>query len=257
MYLYGVDVGPDVEVVVSGRTGRVREVINYLPEEPPLSPYLTGMENILFFARLYGLPESEARSRGLELAEKLGIRDAVNKRVSRYSRGMRQKLAVAVTLLAPKPIYILDEPTTGLDPIARRELLGLLVEEAGESTILFNTHIGQDAEAAERVAFLSGGRVIAVGSPRELKSRFVEGIVVQVKIPFRSRRFEEELRKISVGGVVTVTAEGYRVYVEDEGAVDRVRMVGEGLGLDVKAYVGEPSLEDAYNIAVRRYGEGS
>lgn len=112
-------------VYVSGynaltHTKEVRERISYLPEEDTLSDLLTGMENILFFSRLMGLGASEAKSRAKELLEEFGLAEDANKKVGKYSKGMKRKLAVLIALIVDKPVIILDEPTSGLDPIMRR-----------------------------------------------------------------------------------------------------------------------------------------
>jgi len=231
-----------------------REWLSYLPEEHALSKYLTGMENILFFGRLYGLGKGEIVARARELLEEFGLREHAGKQVGRYSKGMRQKLSTIIALLPQKPIMILDEPAAGLDPLARRELLSLLLKRVEGSTILMNTHVGEDAEIAGRVVFLSRGRIVAAGRPDELRQRFVKGEVLHVKLPVKSDKLEGLLKSISTGSLLRVTGEGYRVYVGDaDEAAKEISEKSRELGLKVSIVREEPSLEDAYVFAVGGY----
>ncbi|MCD6511668.1 MAG: ABC transporter ATP-binding protein [Thaumarchaeota archaeon] len=249
-----VEVPTKGSVIVEGRdvvseADEVRKLISFLPEEEALSGLLTGMENLYFFGRLMGLKPEEIRARAKELAEELGILDHLGEKVKNYSKGMKRKLSLIATMLPDRPLVILDEPTSGLDPITRRELLGILFKRAGGSTLLMNTHIGEDAEASGRVVLMSKGRILASGRPEELKSRFVRGKVLNVRVPVRLKELEERLKRASVRNAITVTDEGYRVYV-DEGFKDVVAKEMESLGVKAEVTEVPPSLEDAYTIAV-------
>lgn len=135
----------------------------------------------------------------------------------------------------------------------RRELIGLLLKRARGATLIMNTHIGEDAEAAGRIAFIYRGRVIAVGSPEELKNRFIRGRVLHIKISARLKEFENYLKEISLGGALTITDEGYRIYVEDISVEAEILRASESLGLRAHIAEDRPSLEDAYTVAVMNY----
>lgn len=253
-----VEVPTKGSITIEGRdvvseAGEVRRLVSFLPEEEALSDLLTGMENLCFFGRLMGMKPDEVRSRAKEIAEELGLLDHLEKRVKNYSKGMKRKLSLLIAMLPGRPVVILDEPTSGLDPVARRDLLGILFRRRGSSTLLMNTHIGEDAEATGRVILMSEGRILAWGKPEELKNRFVKGKVLHVKVPIRLKGLEEWLKRASVHNAVTVTDEGYKIYVDDMGFKEEIAKKAESLGVRVDMIEAPPSLEDAYTMAVMGY----
>jgi ABC-2 type transport system ATP-binding protein len=148
--------------------------VGYLPEEPFLYPYLTGLELLEFVAGLHGLPRAEARRRAAASAEKLGLgRDADGFTVT-YSQGMRKRLALAAALIHDPRVLILDEPTNGLDPRGAREMRETMAALAAEGrTIFLSTHLLDAAErVCHRVAIIQAGELRAVGTPAELRARF-------------------------------------------------------------------------------------
>ncbi|TVR73996.1 MAG: ABC transporter ATP-binding protein [Sphaerobacteraceae bacterium] len=156
-----VDDGPQIRA----RTG-------VLTETPALDDRLTGRENLRFFARVFGLSREEATQRTDELIEMFGLSDRGGEQVAMYSRGMRQRIALARTMLHKPEILFLDEPTSGLDPVASRQVQDMVIALQNQgTTILLCTHNLEEAErVCNRVAVLEQGRVIALGSPRELAS---------------------------------------------------------------------------------------
>jgi len=150
----------------------VRRVIGYVPQMISADGALTGAENLRLFAKLYDIPRPD-RGRAVEAALRfMGLGDAGNKLVSQYSGGMIRRLEIAQAMLHHPRILFLDEPTTGLDPIARRtvwEHLLKLRSEAG-ATVLFTTHLMEEAdEWCTRLAIMATGRVVATGTPADLK----------------------------------------------------------------------------------------
>jgi len=149
-----------------------KELIGYVPQENFSSPILTGKENLMYFAGLLGYPKKKAERIVDGLLNRMGLSKDANKRVSDYSGGMRKRLEVATALLPGIRLLILDEPTTGLDPSARRKFLGSLQGLRKEKvTILLITHIGADAELASRVGLIDEGEIIAEDEPERLKER--------------------------------------------------------------------------------------
>jgi ABC-2 type transport system ATP-binding protein len=124
-------------------------------------------------ARLLHLPRKAARLRADELLEHFGLADAADKRVKAYSGGMRRRLDLAVSMIARPPLLFLDEPTTGLDLRSRQQLWGVVKGLAGEGvTVLLTTQYLEEADRlADTVAVLHHGRIVAEGTPAELKSR--------------------------------------------------------------------------------------
>jgi len=228
----------------------VRRLINYIPEFNFSSKHLTGFENIILYASLLGIPRSEARGIAEELLRRVGLRDAANRLVSTYSRGMRRRLELATALIGDRPLIILDEPSGGLDPSMRRIVMGWLLEEVKErgKTILLATHIGEDAEAADRVAFMKDGRVVAEGSPEDLKRRYIKESIIDVKLAAKGLKAMELLRGLAIDGRVMETDEGYRVFVEEpEKMTPRIVESLNSSGYKVlEINTSTPTLEDAF-----------
>jgi ABC-2 type transport system ATP-binding protein len=134
---------------------------------------LTALENLTYFADLYGLAPREQRTRIPELLDVVGLRGRERDRVEGYSRGMRQRLHIARSLLHRPRVLFLDEPTNGLDPVGARELR-LLVRQLADrgTTLILTTHYMNEAEAlCDRIGVIAGGRLRALGSPRQLKQQ--------------------------------------------------------------------------------------
>jgi ABC-2 type transport system ATP-binding protein len=136
-----------------------------------LYPDLSIAENIEFFARLRGVPKAERRERSLELLTGMGLAGFLGRQAGRLSGGMKQKLFLATTLMHRPDVLLLDEPTTGVDPVSRREFWRILAElnQAG-TTVLVATPYMDEAERCTDVVFLDGGRVRHHGAPAEIKA---------------------------------------------------------------------------------------
>ncbi|WP_084546419.1 ATP-binding cassette domain-containing protein [Glycomyces arizonensis] len=155
------------------RPEAVRAVIGVANQSAAVDQKLTGQANLAMFARLHRLPRTVARQRSAELLELFDLTGAAGKPVKRYSGGMRRKLDLAVSLIGRPSILFLDEPTTGLDPASRLALWEIIGGLLGQgTTVLLTTQYLDEADAlAHDVTFIDGGRVIARGTPGELKSR--------------------------------------------------------------------------------------
>lgn len=151
----------------------VRRHIGYVPQVLSADGALTGYENLLLLAKLYGVAGSERNDRIRDALEFTGLTDAREKLVREYSGGMIRRLEIAQSMLHRPAILFLDEPTVGLDPMARRtvwEQVRALRHQFG-TTILMTTHYMEEADGlCDLVAIMSRGRVAAVGSPAELKA---------------------------------------------------------------------------------------
>lgn len=151
----------------------VRRHIGYVPQLLSADGALTGYENLDLFAKLYGIPRSRRRERIEEALALMGLSEVATKVVSHYSGGMIRRLEIAQSMLHRPDVLFLDEPTVGLDPVARHavwERLRQLRAQFG-TTILMSTHDMDEAEVlCERVAIMARGRVMIVGTPAELKA---------------------------------------------------------------------------------------
>jgi len=157
---------------VTRERGVVRRLIGLVPQELTADDELTGWDNVVIQARLYGMGKAEARVKAREVLSFMGLMHAAHRRVSTYSGGMRRRLEIAMSLIHDPPVVFMDEPTLGLDVQARRHLWDLIRKLRREGrTILLTTHYMEEAESlADRVAIMDRGRIVAEGTPEELKS---------------------------------------------------------------------------------------
>jgi ABC-2 type transport system ATP-binding protein len=210
---------------------RARARIGFLPENPYVYPYLSPTEFVELCARLSGLSAAAARARTRTVLAQLGIAYAADRAVRRLSKGMLQRTGLAAALVADPELLILDEPMSGLDPVGRKEVRDLIVDERkGGRTIFFSTHILNDVETlCDRVSILRRGEVVVSGRLDELLKREVRRTDITLK-----RASAECLERLSNAGH-SVRALGEHVVVEVEGSAkvpDALRLALEG-GADV------------------------
>lgn len=169
---------------VKSQGGKVRELIGYVPQEMSLWTDLTGYENMLIYAKIYGIEPSKRWGVIEELLEFMDLKDAANRLVKTYSGGMIRRLEVAISLMPRPKLLVLDEPTIGLDPRARMLVWEKLLAYKRESgtTIFFATHYMDEADKyADKVSLINRGKIIAGGTPLELKETYgVEKIKLKV-----------------------------------------------------------------------------
>ena len=157
---------------------KTRQLINRVSADPSFFRPMSPLENLLFFGRAYGLSASVTRERSLRILAELGI-DAKKARepMIRMSRGQQQKVAVARAFLTEPRLMLLDEPTTGLDPRSKRDVQRFIDDVRTQGvTILLTTHDMDEAEQlCDRLAFLAGGRIVAEGTPLQLRQSVAAG----------------------------------------------------------------------------------
>jgi ABC-2 type transport system ATP-binding protein len=159
-----------IDVVAEPR--RAKQFLAYVPDDPVLYGKLNPMEHLEFVAALWNVPAALARQRAQDLLERLGLWDRRGEWMESYSRGMKQKVALASALIHEPRLILLDEPLTGLDASAARLVKDMLLEFLrGGGAVVLTTHILEVAERlAERIGIMSGGRLIAEGTMEELRS---------------------------------------------------------------------------------------
>ena len=152
----------------------LKRVVGYLPDEPFLYPFLSGVEVLELVAGLHGFAAAEARRRATRAAEEAGLAEAARAYTVTYSFGMKKRLALAAALLHEPRVLILDEPTNGLDPRGAREMREMIGRMAADGrTVLMSTHLLEAAErVCHRVAIIRAGALVAEGTPDELRVRF-------------------------------------------------------------------------------------
>lgn len=156
----------------------VRREMGIVFQEPAVEQRLNGRDNLMLMGLLYGLSMSGARRRAAEILDQLGISEFAGREARTLSGGQRRKLELARALVTNPGILFLDEATLGLDVDARRTFWGQVrgLAESGR-TVFFTTHYMEEAEVADRIALIDSGRIVALGTPQELKARIGGGII--------------------------------------------------------------------------------
>jgi ABC-2 type transport system ATP-binding protein len=178
---------------------QVKQRISLTGQSAAVDDVLTGTENLVMLGRLSGLSPRAARTRAADLLARFDLTRAAGKRVGTYSGGMRRRLDLALSFVVTPEVLFLDEPTTGLDTRSRRELWDVIRSLAAAGTTVFLTtqYLEEADQLADRIAVLDGGRVVATGTPAELKAR-VGGDAVELH-----DAHGDLLREVPTDGTVT------------------------------------------------------
>jgi ABC-2 type transport system ATP-binding protein len=239
--------GRDVE----REAGAVRRTIGYVPQQSGVDRDATGRENLTLQGHVQGLGGAELRRRVDELLAVLGLVDAADRIVRTYSGGMKRRLDVGLGLVHRPRVLFLDEPTTGLDPEARAAMWGELGRLAKREslTVLLTTHYLEEADKlADRLAIVSRGRIVAEGTPEELK-RGLRGDSVTVELlDGQGGDAEAAVRVLAAVHEASVDGGLLRARVENGGtAVPVILSALEARGIGVASVtVARPSLDDVY-----------
>jgi ABC-2 type transport system ATP-binding protein len=227
---------------------RMHRDIGYLPEQPYFYDYLTARELLDYYARFFGYPAVERRQRVTRFLEHVGLADAGDVQLRKFSKGMLQRVGIAQAIIHDPQIVFLDEPMSGLDPVGRREVRNIILDLKRQGrTVFFSTHILSDAEMlCDRVAVLLGGKLQGVGAPGEIVSMEVYGMEIFFEMRAGS------LLPTALAGHATRIGERYRVEVQEEqlySALEQLRSC-EARILSVTPL--RPTLEDYFLKLVAR-----
>ncbi|MBN1581902.1 MAG: ATP-binding cassette domain-containing protein [Anaerolineae bacterium] len=239
------------------QAGRVRQNLGaVLTGERSIYWKLTGRENLRYFAALYHIPPTAARQRVDELLKRFNLQDRADECVEKYSSGMKQRVAIARSLLANPPVLLLDEPTVGLDPQAARNLRELILEIREEGcTVLLTTHYMEEADQlCDRVGIIDQGNVIALDAPGALKTSINQLDVMQVEVENYDPALTESLKtlptveNVLVHHLGTDSVWSLSLHAEDSRVVlpQLIELVGSRAGRIRNLEIAQPSLEDVF-----------
>ena len=198
---------------VSFGQSKTNRFIGYLPDVPEFYGYMTAKEYLNLCGSITGLSKNEIKKKSEELLELVGLRD-VNKRISGYSRGMKQRLGIAQALLNSPKLLICDEPTSALDPLGRKEILDIILKIKDSTTVIFSTHILSDVEAiCDHVVVLDKGKNVLEGSIDELKNIKRKNTI---KIRFKSDKELKAFKLLDKFSNLATNEKGDTLYLTDE-----------------------------------------
>ncbi len=199
---------------VRTETSKVRSVIGLVPQDLTVDDELTGIENLRLMASLYHVPKDVAEKRTEEVLELVDLKEASKRKVETYSGGMRKRLELAAALIHRPKVLFLDEPTLGLDVQTRAhiwEYIRRLVREE-QLTVLMTTHYMEEADAnCDRVAVIDRGKIMAIGSPRELKAAHGSDVI---ELEVQGNGIDLHSLVKGVGGVLDLRVEGSRAVLK-------------------------------------------
>ncbi len=230
---------------------KVRREIGVVPQAMTSDLDLTGFENMDIYGRFYGISSKERKERIKHLLEMVGLSSRANDLVAAYSGGMRRRLEVARVLVHRPKILFLDEPTIGLDPQSRHVVWDFLrkLREGDSMTVFLTTHYMEEAEAlCNRVAIIDSGKIIAIGSPNELKSQIPGNDIISLTFESLSEDIIDRIKALTFVHNVNIEDNNLRIYV-DNGALnlpllmDEIKSFG---GKILSATIHEQSLEDVF-----------
>ncbi|MGH2723777.1 MAG: ATP-binding cassette domain-containing protein [Actinomycetota bacterium] len=238
----------------------VRRAIGVALQEAALDPLMTGRELLHLQAVLHGIDRTEGRRRAGELLEKVGLSAAADRRVGTYSGGMRRRLDLALALVHQPEVMFLDEPTTGLDPNSRVALWDEIraMNRSGTTVFLTTQYMEEADQLAGRIAIIDGGRIVAEGTPAQLKAK-VGDPTLRVGLAADEDR-DAVARALARFGEAVDDASGYAA-IRLHGGAGRLGQVARALedaGLSVEGLeLHAPSLDDVFQQATGRHLEGA
>ena len=226
---------------------QIRRNIGYMSQKFSLYADLTVLENLRFYAGMYGVPAAELRGRIDWALEMAGLRGREASLTGELAGGWKQRLALGCAVLHRPPILFLDEPTSGVDPLSRRLFWELIQQMSSDGvTIFVTTHYMDEAEYCNRLALMNGGKLIALGTPTELKLGSIKGALLLLECD-RLGDAIERLRHFAGVRDVAVFGNALHLVVSDAADAPAIRAALEADGISVGSIgVIRPSLEDAF-----------
>jgi len=243
---------------VDGDTAKIRPRVGYMSQRFSLYNDLTVLQNLKFYGAAYGLKNSELQERIQNAIEMAGLEGREHAKTKDLSGGWRQRLALSAAILHRPEVLFLDEPTAGVDPVSRRAFWDLLYKLIAEGiTVFVTTHYMDEAEHCHRLAFIQRGKIIAYGSPAEIKSEMMRGQVLEI-VPSDAVEAVKVLRAAQESGslpIEEVELYGSLVHIVAPDMKKQQRSIQRELrraGIRTEhADIIEPSLEDVFISAMK------
>lgn len=241
------------EQVSYGQTKTNRHV-GFLPDVPEFYNYMRPYEYLKLCGEITGLSKEKIKSRNEELLQLVGL-NKVNRKIGGFSRGMKQRLGIAQALLHEPRLLICDEPTSALDPIGRKEILDILLQVKGKTTVIFSTHILSDVERiCDHVAVLHSGKLALYGSLSDIREQHKrEGLLIDFS---SSAEKEQFISSPQIAPYLTSAEHREKGIVLRTGSIRQaetavIAALAEGKLLPLKVEVLEPTLEDLFMEVVK------
>jgi ABC-2 type transport system ATP-binding protein len=232
---------------------RARKLVGYLPENMRVPRHLTAMTALYYYGGMSGLSQSEVRRRAPELLSMVGIAERAKDSVATYSKGMLQRLGLAQAMLHDPDLYILDEPTDGLDPLARSQVRGYLADlKKRGKTVFLNSHILQEVEViCDRVAILHQGELKSIGDVQDLRRQHTQspqGLEVEIEVAGDEASLRKAIGPLAARLVRTVSDTwSLKTMLASQTEVDQLVDALRGAGI-INTHLARrrASLEDAF-----------
>jgi ABC-2 type transport system ATP-binding protein len=239
---------------VMTQSEEIKEIIGYMSQQFSLYEDLTVEENIDFYSGIYKIPSPKARERKEWVLEMAGLTERRKSLTRTLATGWKQRLALGCAIINEPPVLFLDEPTSGVDPISRRQFWDLIYALSGRGvTVFVTTHYMDEAENCHRLALIHRGRLTAMGSPQELREKVMDQAVLALVGP-KLLEWMDALEKLEPCDEVAVFGKALHITVDDVGEATREirRFLANRSIREFHLSQIEPSLEDVFVSLIRR-----
>lgn len=237
--------------------------IGYMSQQFTLYNDLTPRENIRFYGMVHGLSSNQLRQRLPEIIQMAGLEGRENELTRNLSGGWKQRLALGCAIVHRPQVVFLDEPTAGVDPISRRQFWELIYAMVKDRvTVLVTTHYMDEAELCQRIGFISGGRLLALDSPAQLKLTQMRGQVLEIRVTSPDRALKalkaaQQSGQLALDEVALYGAQIHAVVPDAQKYMASIRALLEGENIEVSAIEWiAPTLEDVFISSVTAPAEG-
>lgn len=241
------------ESVTYGQT-KTNKYIGYLPDVPEFYGFMKPYEYLKLCGEITGLSPNKIKSKSEELLTLVGLETA-NKKIGGFSRGMKQRLGIAQALLNDPKLLICDEPTSALDPIGRKEILDILYQVKGKTTVVFSTHILSDVERiCDHIALLHDGKLALSGTLAEVKSKHKQdGLLIEFSSGMDKEQFltAPQLASFIINAEQTNTQVILRTHDVQKAEMSVIAVLSEKHLLPIRLEVLEPTLESLFMEVVK------